>query len=318
MINDNNYIVIQAWMRTKLGLSGPKLMCYAVIFGFSQGSKGSYSGGQEYLIEWTGCDERTIRRALKDLCAAGLVTKTKQGRENIYRATPIESTLESFFIPAAAAEPGQCAPDEAKPPRQGTEISAPAADKETLELARKIKKDADEFTIGGNEIPDILTGIKNNTGHFVQKYRTFCPKTPDILTGVNINNNNINNIGTPPRAGAREGAQRSPDIPTLEEVSAYVKERNSDIDPERFFDAYEAVGWVVHGDPVTDWRALLRKWESYPQRERFAKRGRGRPKKSRSLNYMHGKKYTEAELKKQGISLGEEFYDDDEETEATQ
>jgi hypothetical protein len=297
MLTDSNYIVIQAWMRTKLGLSGPKLLCYACIWGFSQGDKGAYTGGQEYLQEWTGCDERTIRRALKDLCAAGLVTKTKQGRENIYRATPIESTLESFYIPATVAEPFQYAPDKAKPPRQGTEISAPAAD---------------------NEIPDILTGIENNTGHFVQKYRTFCPKTPDILTGVNINNNNINNIGTPPRAGAREGTQRSPDIPTLEEVRTYVKERNSDIDPERFFDAYEAVGWVVHGDPVTDWRALLRKWESYPQRERFAKRGRGRPKKSRSLNYMHGKKYTEAELEKLGISLGEEFYDDDEETEAAQ
>ena len=31
---------------------------------------------------------------------------------------------------------------------------------------------------------------------------------------------------------------------------------------------------------------------------------------SRSLDYMHGKKYTEEELKKLGISLGEEFYDE--------
>lgn len=47
-------------------------------------------------------------------------------------------------------------------------------------------------------------------------------------------------------------------------------------------------------------------------RESFEKHGgyaKNKDKKTRSLNYMHGKKYSEDELKELGISLGEEFYD---------
>jgi hypothetical protein len=48
--------------------------------------------------------------------------------------------------------------------------------------------------------------------------------------------------------------------PSLEEVREYAEEQGMRIDPERFHDYYEAVGWKRNGSPVTDWKALERNW----------------------------------------------------------
>ncbi len=49
--------------------------------------------------------------------------------------------------------------------------------------------------------------------------------------------------------------------PTLEEVAAYCKERNNNVDPQRFIDFYESKGWKVGKTPMTDWKACIRTWE---------------------------------------------------------
>jgi hypothetical protein len=48
--------------------------------------------------------------------------------------------------------------------------------------------------------------------------------------------------------------------PSLEEVREYAEEQGMRIDPERFHDYYEAVGWKRNGSPITDWKALERNW----------------------------------------------------------
>ena len=49
--------------------------------------------------------------------------------------------------------------------------------------------------------------------------------------------------------------------PTLEEVKAYCKERNNNVDAERFIDFYESKGWKVGKEPMKDWKACVRTWE---------------------------------------------------------
>lgn len=63
--------------------------------------------------------------------------------------------------------------------------------------------------------------------------------------------------------------------PTVEEVAAYVKERGSDVDAQRFVDFYSSKGWAVGKNPMKDWRAAVRTWE-----------GRDKPAQSTS-----GKRY---------------------------
>lgn len=49
--------------------------------------------------------------------------------------------------------------------------------------------------------------------------------------------------------------------PTIEEVIAYCKERNNNVDPQRFWDFYEAKGWKIGKSPMKDWKACVRTWE---------------------------------------------------------
>ena len=49
--------------------------------------------------------------------------------------------------------------------------------------------------------------------------------------------------------------------PTLEDIKAYCIERNNSVDPDRFYDYYEANGWKVGKNPMKDWKASVRTWE---------------------------------------------------------
>ena len=78
-INDENYILIQGWMRTEMGLSGAALMVYATIYGFSQTGNCYYSGSIDYLAEWAGVQRRQVMRILKELTEAEYIEKTEAG-----------------------------------------------------------------------------------------------------------------------------------------------------------------------------------------------------------------------------------------------
>ena len=48
--------------------------------------------------------------------------------------------------------------------------------------------------------------------------------------------------------------------PTLEEIKAYIEEKNLEVDAERFLDYYESNGWKVGRNSMKDWKATLRNW----------------------------------------------------------
>jgi 5-methylcytosine-specific restriction endonuclease McrA len=50
--------------------------------------------------------------------------------------------------------------------------------------------------------------------------------------------------------------------PTIEEITTYCKERNKGIDPQKWFDWYEANGWKVGKNPMKNWKAAVRTWEN--------------------------------------------------------
>ena len=50
--------------------------------------------------------------------------------------------------------------------------------------------------------------------------------------------------------------------PSLEEVRAYCEERRNGIDPQRFIDYYDSNGWKVGKNPMKDWKATIRNWET--------------------------------------------------------
>ena len=49
--------------------------------------------------------------------------------------------------------------------------------------------------------------------------------------------------------------------PSLQEVIEYCNERKNGVDPERWFNFYQAKGWMVGKNKMKDWKAAVRTWE---------------------------------------------------------
>lgn len=86
-IRPENYITVQGWMKTELGLKNNRLLLYALLWGFSQDGKGGYTGRQDYLMEWLDCSRSALDNYTKELMAKGLVVKaTNSTGQRLLRA----------------------------------------------------------------------------------------------------------------------------------------------------------------------------------------------------------------------------------------
>ena len=56
--------------------------------------------------------------------------------------------------------------------------------------------------------------------------------------------------------------------PSLEEVTAYCRERHNDVNPQKWHDFYSAKGWMVGRNKMQDWKAAIRTWEK-PKEKAF-------------------------------------------------
>lgn len=54
--------------------------------------------------------------------------------------------------------------------------------------------------------------------------------------------------------------------PTVDEIQDYCNERLNGINAQSFWDFYEAKGWRIGNNPMKDWKAAIRTWESRSSR----------------------------------------------------
>lgn len=90
----NSYAAIQGWMVEDLGLTGNKLLAYAIIYGFSQDGESKFYGGIPYLKKWLGLThDRDVIKVLNELVDAGLVKKeARSGKTSLYYVSISDST----------------------------------------------------------------------------------------------------------------------------------------------------------------------------------------------------------------------------------
>ena len=84
--------------------------------------------------------------------------------------------------------------------------------------------------------------------------------------------------------------------PTVEEVATYCRERQNDVNPQRFVDFYAAKGWKVGNTPMKDWRAAVRTWEARDNEP-------GKPAKTVSAQQYEQRNYKPGELDALGEDL---------------
>ena len=56
--------------------------------------------------------------------------------------------------------------------------------------------------------------------------------------------------------------------PNIQDVRDYCKERGNNVDPENFWDFYQAKNWMVGKNKMKDWKAAVRTWERNRKGER--------------------------------------------------
>ena len=95
---------------------------------------------------------------------------------------------------------------------------------------------------------DGTSGIPEDTKHTKEKEKEKEPET--ILSSPNVED-----------SIARTPARKRFTPPTLAEVTAYCRERQNAVDPQRFIDYYTANGWKVGKNSMKDWKAAVRTWE---------------------------------------------------------
>lgn len=74
-LGNRNYISIQSWMVKELNLTGNDLICYALIYGFSQDGQSEFNGSLSYIAEWLNTSRQTARLVIKRLVDNGVIEK---------------------------------------------------------------------------------------------------------------------------------------------------------------------------------------------------------------------------------------------------
>ena len=233
MIKDENFCQISGWMINNLDIKGTDLICYAIIYGFSQAKGTYYTGSAAYLAEWTKTTVRCIRNSLKALQEKGYIKIIK-----------IDDTHSKYkaIVPKAKTKE--------KPAKNGEKVSLYNGEKISPLMVKKFHHNGEKISPNNN---------KNNINNI---------NKPDSL----ININNINKADDERLKDKGWLASNNNNIPSLEEVKSYVKEQSLDIDSVKFFEKNQERGWITkQGQPIKRWKSLLWVWAEKEEKPKSAR-----------------------------------------------
>lgn len=94
-----------------------------------------------------------------------------------------------------------------------------------------------------------------------------------------------------PLTGVKESTKRTAFVPpSLDEISAYISEKGYSVDAERFFNFYEAKGWMIGKTKMKKWENAVANWEKDEKEKSSAKKERATPQPSKPIerNYDEG------------------------------
>ena len=82
-MKNSNFYTVTGWMINDLKLSGNELICYAIIYGFSQDGESMFMGSSKYLAEWMNVSQPTVLKVLKSLTEKKLIIKHEEIKNNV-------------------------------------------------------------------------------------------------------------------------------------------------------------------------------------------------------------------------------------------
>ena len=135
---------------------------------------------------------------------------------------------------------------------------------------RNMVVDPDIWLLTIDEMKAIST--KSSILSFFQRH-DFGSSSGDVRVNFNENQPNIEE-NQPNLQQSREDKSRedkirvdksreknAPTIPTIDDVKQFAGECKSNVDPERFYNYYQAQNWKIGNSYITDWKAKFKSWE---------------------------------------------------------
>lgn len=134
-MENNRFIVVMGWMMTSLGLSGNDLLCYALIYGYSQDRQGAYFGSLSHTAEALNISRRAVVDVLERLVTRGAIRRKYVVMDGVQRC------MYTAVVPDEATPP----PQKSSPQRR-TQFRKPTLE-EVKEYCRQRgnKVDAERF-----------------------------------------------------------------------------------------------------------------------------------------------------------------------------
>lgn len=118
---------------------------------------------------------------------------------------------------------------------------------EGLITCMKLSRRTDEYTAKIVRASDYL--LRTNSGHSPDNVPTLSGQTSEKSLLLDKN-----------RLDKKKSSRFVK--PTIDEVKAYFKEKNSTVDPVKFFNHYEAVSWYRGKTKITNWKRCLATWDT--------------------------------------------------------
>ena len=109
-MENNRFIVVMGWMMTSLGLSGNDLLCYALIYGYSQDRQGAYFGSLAHTAEALNISRRAVVDVLERLVARGAIRRKHVIMDGVQRC------MYTAVVPDEAAPPPPKNPPQRRAP----------------------------------------------------------------------------------------------------------------------------------------------------------------------------------------------------------
>ena len=172
-VKDENYINIQGWMVTKLGLKGNELLIYAIIYGFSQTEDQTFNGSLQYLADWTNSTKQGVTKNLKALVEKGYIIKEDKYINNVkfceYYATKLDTVYNKVAQGIQQSLTGYT-----------TKFNTPMQESLTNNINDNIINKLDNIIELKDNVPyqEIVNYLNNSAG---TNYRAYSKKTRELI-----------------------------------------------------------------------------------------------------------------------------------------
>ena len=177
----DGYVVVQPWMISDYGLSGNKLLIYALIWGFSQDEQSCFYGSTSYIMEYFKLSKNTVLNLLETLEKEGLLHKWQERVNGV--VTNRYSALRPEPASVCADQSKNCTGAEIAPVQKlgpdrcnnCTQTSAETAPKKEKEKAsnNKPRAEAREEPDSMDSPADVFLDYANGNTALLESLREF-------------------------------------------------------------------------------------------------------------------------------------------------